>query len=127
MEESPFIQIAEYCRAIRIRALRHRSGCRSKAQEELPWTMLLETCAQYQLYSSILKDEASRSTAHEVTKMPNFQSSGPQYEQEARIFTTLENQDSETDLSSATGEQLVLREVIAGPLSTVTKGELAMR
>jgi hypothetical protein len=48
-----------------------------------------------------------------------------QYEQEARIFTTLEDRDPETGLYFGDfGEQLVLREVIAGSLSTVTKLEL---
>lgn len=48
-----------------------------------------------------------------------------QYEQEARIFTTLEDRDPQTGLYFGDfGDQLVLREVIAGPLSAVTKGEL---
>lgn len=48
-----------------------------------------------------------------------------QYEQEARIFTTLEDRDPETGLYFGDfSDQLVLREVIAGPLSTVTKREL---
>ena len=47
------------------------------------------------------------------------------YEQEARIYTTLQDPDPKTGLYVADfGEQLVLREVIAGPLCTVTKQEL---
>jgi len=51
--------------------------------------------------------------------------SGWQYEQEARIFTTLEDRDATTGLYFADfNEQLVLREVIVGPLSTVTQKDL---
>jgi len=47
------------------------------------------------------------------------------YEQEARIYTTLKDPDPKTGLYFADfGEQLVLREVIAGPLCAVTKQEL---
>jgi hypothetical protein len=47
------------------------------------------------------------------------------YEQEARIFTSLENRDSQTGLYFGNfGEQLVLREVIAGPLCAVEEQEL---
>lgn len=47
------------------------------------------------------------------------------YEQEARIYTTLQDPDPKTGLYFADfGEQLVLREVIAGPLCAVTKQEL---
>lgn len=47
------------------------------------------------------------------------------YEQEARIYTTLKDPDPKTGLYfAAFGEQLVLREVIAGPLCAVTKQEL---
>jgi hypothetical protein len=48
-----------------------------------------------------------------------------QYEQEARIFTTLEERDPETGLYFKTfDERLVLREVIVGALCTITKQEL---
>lgn len=47
------------------------------------------------------------------------------YEQEARIYTTLQDRDPKTCLYFADfGEQLVLREVIAGPLCAVTEQEL---
>ena len=47
------------------------------------------------------------------------------YEQEARIYTNLKDQDAETGLYFADfGDQLILREVIAGPLCTVTEQEL---
>jgi len=47
------------------------------------------------------------------------------YEQEARIYTNLKDQDTETGLYFADfGDQLILREVIAGPLCTVTEQEL---
>ncbi len=47
------------------------------------------------------------------------------YEREARIFTTLKDRDPKTGLYFGDfGEQLVLREVIAGPLCAVTKHEL---
>jgi hypothetical protein len=47
------------------------------------------------------------------------------YEREARIYTTLQDPDPKTGLYFADfGEQLVLREVIAGPLCEVTKQEL---
>jgi hypothetical protein len=47
------------------------------------------------------------------------------YEREARIYTSLEDRDPETRLYFGNfGEQLVLREVIAGPLCAVTKQEL---
>jgi hypothetical protein len=47
------------------------------------------------------------------------------YEREARIYTTLKDADPKTGLYFADfGEQLVLREVIAGPLCAVTKQEL---
>jgi hypothetical protein len=48
-----------------------------------------------------------------------------QYEHEARIFTTLEDHDPASGLYFADfNEQLVLREVIAGPLNTDTKKDL---
>jgi hypothetical protein len=48
-----------------------------------------------------------------------------QYEEEARVFTTLKDRDPATRLYFADfGEQLVLREVIVGPLSSVTKQDL---
>jgi Protein of unknown function (DUF2971) len=51
--------------------------------------------------------------------------SGWRYEREARIYTRLEDRDPETRLYFVEfGEQLVLREVIAGPLCAVTKQEL---
>jgi hypothetical protein len=47
------------------------------------------------------------------------------YEQETRIYTTLKDQDPKTGLYFADfGEQLVLSEVIAGPLCAVTEQEL---
>lgn len=47
------------------------------------------------------------------------------YEKEARIFTTLQDRDPKTGLYFGDfGEQLVLREVIAGPLCTATREEL---
>jgi len=47
------------------------------------------------------------------------------YEREARIYTTLKDPDPKTGLYFADfGEQLVLHEVIAGPLCAVTKLEL---
>ena len=47
------------------------------------------------------------------------------YEQEARIYTTLKDQDPKTGLYFADfGEQLVLSEVIGGPLCAVTEQEL---
>jgi len=50
---------------------------------------------------------------------------GWDYEQEARIFTSLEDRDSETNLYFAKfSKQLILREVIAGPLCTATEREL---
>jgi len=50
---------------------------------------------------------------------------GWSYEQEVRIYTMLEEQDSERDLYFAQfGKQLVLREVIAGTRCEVTKEEL---
>lgn len=51
--------------------------------------------------------------------------SGWQYEQEARIFTQLEERDPSTGLYFAPfNEHLILREVIVGPLSTVTQNDL---
>lgn len=48
-----------------------------------------------------------------------------QYEQEARIFTTLEDRDPDSGLFfGGFNEQLVLREVIVGPLSSVTQQDL---
>ena len=50
---------------------------------------------------------------------------GWNYEQEARIYTSLEDRDPKTGLYFADfSEQLVLREVIAGPLCAVTRQEL---
>jgi hypothetical protein len=50
---------------------------------------------------------------------------GWDYEQEARIFTSLEDRDPETSLYFANfSKQLILREVIAGPLCTATEQEL---
>ncbi len=50
---------------------------------------------------------------------------GWEYEQEARIFTTLEDRDHASGLYFADfNEQLVLREVIVGPLSAITKQDL---
>jgi len=47
------------------------------------------------------------------------------YEQEARVFTTLEEPDAETGLYFGNfNAQLVLREVIVGPLCTTTRQEL---
>ena len=46
------------------------------------------------------------------------------YEQEARIFTTLTERDSSGLYFGEFNEKLVLREVIVGPLSTTTKHEL---
>ncbi len=47
------------------------------------------------------------------------------YEREARIYTTLKDADPKTGLYFADfGEQLVLREVITGPLCAVTEEEL---
>jgi hypothetical protein len=47
------------------------------------------------------------------------------YEQEVRLFTTLTTQDAVTGLFFAEfNEHLVLREVIVGPLSNVTKKDL---
>ena len=47
------------------------------------------------------------------------------YEYEARIFTSLEDQELKTGLYFANlSEQLILREVIAGPLCTTTEREL---
>ena len=47
------------------------------------------------------------------------------YEQEVRIFTSLEDRDPRTGLHFGNfGAQLILREVIAGPLCAVTKQEL---
>ena len=48
-----------------------------------------------------------------------------QYEQEARIFTALEDRDQASGLYFADyNEQLVLQEVIVGPLSSITKQDL---
>lgn len=48
-----------------------------------------------------------------------------QYENEVRIFTTLQEQDPDSELFFANfNDQLVLREVIVGPLSSVTKSQL---
>lgn len=47
-----------------------------------------------------------------------------QYEQEARIFTTLQDQDPSGLYFGKFSEQLVLREVIVGPLCKVTKKDL---
>jgi hypothetical protein len=50
---------------------------------------------------------------------------GWDYEQEARIYTRLEDRDPKTGLYFGNfGDQLVLREVIAGPLCAVTEQEL---
>jgi hypothetical protein len=50
---------------------------------------------------------------------------GWNYEREARIYTSLEDRDPKTGLYFGEfGEQLVLREVIAGPLCEVTEQEL---
>jgi hypothetical protein len=50
---------------------------------------------------------------------------GWNYEREARIYTSLEDRDPKTGLYFVDfGEQLVLREVIAGPLCEATKQEL---
>jgi hypothetical protein len=50
---------------------------------------------------------------------------GWSYEREARIYTSLDDRDSETGLYFGDfSEQLVLREVIAGPLCEVRKQEL---
>jgi hypothetical protein len=47
------------------------------------------------------------------------------YEREARMFTSLKDKDPESGLYFADfNDDSVLREVIVGPLSTVTKGEL---
>jgi hypothetical protein len=47
------------------------------------------------------------------------------YEQEARIFTSLKDRDPETGLYFADfSEQLILREVIAGPLCTAPEQDL---
>jgi hypothetical protein len=47
------------------------------------------------------------------------------YEQEVRVFTTLEDRDSETGLYFADfSDDCALREVVVGPLSNVTVGEL---
>jgi hypothetical protein len=46
------------------------------------------------------------------------------YEQEARIFTTLQERDPSGLYFGKFNEQLVLREVIVGPLCKVTKKEL---
>lgn len=51
--------------------------------------------------------------------------SGWRYEREARIFTSLNDRDPETRLHFADfSAQLVLRELIAGPLCTLTEREL---
>lgn len=48
-----------------------------------------------------------------------------QYEREARIFTSLDEQDEDSGLYSANfNDQLVLREVIVGALSNITQSEL---
>jgi hypothetical protein len=47
-----------------------------------------------------------------------------QYEQEVRIFTTLQDQDPSGLYFGKFNEQLVLREVIVGPLCKVTKKDL---
>lgn len=47
-----------------------------------------------------------------------------QYEQEARVFTTLQDPDSSGRYFVPFSEKLSLREVIVGPLSSVTKKEL---
>jgi hypothetical protein len=67
-------------------------------------------------------EEINIETAHRLlfTKYEDWH-----YEQEARIYTTLRDRDPETCLYFADfGEQLVLSEVIAGPLCAVTKQEL---
>jgi hypothetical protein len=47
------------------------------------------------------------------------------YEREARIFTSLEDRDPETGLYFGNfSGQLILREVIAGPLCTASEQEL---
>lgn len=47
------------------------------------------------------------------------------YEQEVRVYTSLEDRDPETGLYFGNfGEQLILREVIAGPLCLVKEQEL---
>ena len=46
------------------------------------------------------------------------------YEHEARIFTTLQERDSSGLYFGEFNQQLVLREVIVGPLSKVTKRDL---
>jgi hypothetical protein len=48
-----------------------------------------------------------------------------EYEHEARIFTDLKDRDPQTNLYfAAFNDQLVLREVIAGPLCLASKEEL---
>jgi hypothetical protein len=47
-----------------------------------------------------------------------------QYEQEVRIFTTLQDRDPSGLYFGKFNEQLVLREVIVGPLCKVTKKDL---
>jgi len=50
------------------------------------------------------------------------------YEREARIYASLKDQDAETGLYFVDfGDQLVLREVIAGPLCAVTEGGFARK
>lgn len=49
-----------------------------------------------------------------------------QYEQEARVYTSLEDIDPKTGLYFADfSDNCVLKEVIVGPLSSITEGELA--
>jgi Protein of unknown function (DUF2971) len=50
---------------------------------------------------------------------------GWKYEDEVRVFTSLEEQEPTSGLYfAAFNEHVVLREIVIGPLSTVTKGEL---